>query len=338
MAVLVTGAAGYLGSHTCVALHGTGRQIVMLDNFSRSSRGAVVALRQLIGDQAAVVEGDVTEPDVLAHVFSTYDIDEVVHFAGLKAVGESVADPLSYYRVNVGGTRTVAEAMAAHGVTNLVFSSSATVYGAPESLPVDEAASLGPTNPYGTSKLHCEQLLADAARAHGLNVLLLRYFNPVGAHPSGVIGEDPVGVPQNLVPFIMQVAVGRRERLQVFGSDYATPDGTAIRDYLHVDDLAEGHVAALEALRTRSSGCQAVNLGTGNGFSVLEVLDAAQRAVGSPIAYELVDRRPGDVEAVFADPTLARELLGWQAQRGLDEMVADHWRWQRQNPNGFAVA
>jgi UDP-glucose 4-epimerase len=335
MAVLVTGASGYIGSHTCVALHESQRSVVMFDNLSRSSPRAVDAIRRLVSEDMAFVEGDVASADDLDAVFSRFDIDEVVHFAGLKAVGESVADPLAYYRVNVGGTTILAEAMVRHGVSNLVFSSSAAVYGEPETLPVAETASLSPTSPYGRSKLLCEQVLADAADAHPLDVLLLRYFNPVGAHPSGTIGEDPVGVPQNLLPFIMQVAVGRRERLSIFGSDYGTPDGTAIRDYLHVDDLAAGHVAALDALGAQVTGCRAVNLGTGNGYSVREVLDAAQRAVGSAIPHELVERRPGDVAQLYADSTLARELLGWQATRSLDDMVRDHWAWQQRNPDGF---
>jgi UDP-glucose 4-epimerase len=335
MAVLVTGASGYIGSHTCVALHESQRSVVLFDNLSRSSPRAVDAIRRLVSEDMAFVEGDVASADDLDAVFSRFDIDEVVHFAGLKAVGESVADPLAYYRVNVGGTTILAEAMVRHGVSYLVFSSSAAVYGEPETLPVAETASLSPTSPYGRSKLLCEQVLADAADAHPLDVLLLRYFNPVGAHPSGTIGEDPVGVPQNLLPFIMQVAVGRRERLSIFGSDYGTPDGTAIRDYLHVDDLAAGHVAALDALGAQVTGCRAVNLGTGNGYSVREVLDAAQRAVGSAIPHELVERRPGDVAQLYADSTLARELLGWQATRSLDDMVRDHWAWQQRNPDGF---
>lgn len=337
MAVLVTGGAGYIGSHTVVALHESGRRVVVVDDFSNSSPAAVDALRRLVGGELTFAEVDVTDPVAVDALFAAHDIDAVIHFAAFKAVGESTEQPLRYYRNNLDATLTVTEAMVAHGVRRIVFSSSATVYGEPERVPVDESFPTGATNPYGWTKFVGEQILRDAAPALGLDVVLLRYFNPVGAHPSGEIGEDPAGIPNNLVPYVMQVAVGRLDHLRVFGGDYDTHDGTAIRDYIHVVDLAEGHVAALDALDAGLTGCEVVNLGTGVGSTVLEVVEAAGRAVGHPIPYEIVDRRPGDVERIWADVSRAEAVLGWRAARGLDEMLADHWRWQRTHPQGYAT-
>ena len=336
MAVLVTGGAGYIGSHTAVALHATGRDVVLVDKLNNASRAAVDAVRALTTPDLAFVEADVTDPDVLDDVFAQHAIDEVIHFAAHKAVGESVEQPLEYYRNNLGSTISLAHAMAVHGVTSLVFSSSCTVYGQPDEIPVTEAAPTGAESPYGWTKYMSEQILRDVAANSGLNAALLRYFNPVGAHPSGTIGEDPNGIPNNLVPYVMQVAVGRLERIRVFGDDYDTPDGTGVRDYIHVMDLAEAHVAALDAIRDgRVRGAEAINVGTGAGSSVLEVIAAASSAVGRDLPYEVVPRRSGDIAMTWAATDHAFEVLGWRAKRDLDEMVADHWRWQSQNPNGF---
>ena len=336
--VLVTGGAGYIGSHTCVTLLEAGVRVVVIDNLSNSSAVALDRVRELVPERAGsleFVEGDVRDPGDLDRAFGAGPIDAVVHFAGLKAVGESVTVPLRYYDHNVGGTVRLLEAMERHRVRDLVFSSSATVYGAPSHVPISEDAPLNALNPYGRTKLHIEDMLRDVAAATpGWHIALLRYFNPVGAHPSGRIGEDPAGVPNNLMPFIMQVAIGRLDHLTVFGDDYPTPDGTAIRDYLHVVDLAEGHLAALDHL-DRLEGAVAVNLGTGTGCSVLEVVAAAREATGREIPYEIGPRRAGDTVAVWADPTLAETLLGWKATRSLAEMCADHWRWQSANPDGY---
>lgn len=336
MTVLVTGGAGYIGSHTAVALHEAGRDVVLLDNLHNSSASAVDAVRAMTTSDMAFIEGDLLDAALVEQVFTDHDIDEVIHFAAYKAVGESVADPIGYYRNNLGSTIGLADAMVRHGVTKLVFSSSCTVYGQPETIPVTEAAPTGAESPYGWTKYMSEQILQDVAATHGLDVILLRYFNPVGAHESGTLGEDPNGIPNNLVPYVMQVAVGRLAELSIFGGDYDTVDGTAVRDYIHVVDLAEGHVAALDALGDAVSGCLAVNLGTGVGSSVLEVVQAAETAVGQPIAHRIVDRRAGDVEKIYADPSFAAETLGWRATRDLDAMMRDHWRWQSQNPDGFA--
>ena len=336
MAVLVTGGAGYIGSHTAIALHESGRDVVIVDNLDNSSVAAVDAVRALTTPDMVFVEGDVGDADTLDEVFAGHDIDEVIHFAALKAVGESAEVPLDYYANNLGSTLSVARAMVKHGVRKLVFSSSATVYGDPETVPVTEDARTGATSPYGWTKYMGEQILRDVAAAEDLDVALLRYFNPVGAHVSGTVGEDPSGIPNNLVPFVMQVAVGRREQLNVFGDDYATPDGTCIRDYIPVVDIAEGHVAALDALDGDLRGtCTAINLGTGVGSSVLEVIAAAEVAVGAPIKKAIAGRRAGDVDRVFADPSFAEQVLGWKATRDLATMLRDHWRWQSQNPNGF---
>ncbi|MFT5203816.1 MAG: UDP-glucose 4-epimerase [Candidatus Aldehydirespiratoraceae bacterium] len=335
MATLVTGGAGYIGSHTAVALHESGRDVVVIDNFSNSGPKAVDALRELTTPDLAFVEADLLDRDAVGRVFKDHDIDEVIHFAAYKAVGESVEKPLDYYRNNLGSTIGLAEAMAEHEVSRLVFSSSCTVYGQPDEIPVTEAAPTGAESPYGWTKYMSEQILTDAAAALPLDVVLLRYFNPVGAHPSGTIGEDPNGIPNNLVPFVMQVAIGRMEKVRVFGTDYDTPDGSGVRDYIHVMDLAEAHVAALDALASGLSGAVPINIGTGVGSSVLEVIKAASDAVGAEIPFEVVDRRPGDIAKTWAATDYAAEVLGWRATRDLNEMLRDHWRWQSQNPNGF---
>ncbi|MEM8707768.1 MAG: UDP-glucose 4-epimerase GalE [Actinomycetota bacterium] len=336
MAVLVTGGAGYIGSHTAVALHEAGREVVLFDNFNNSSPAAVDAIRALTTPGMTFVEGDLRDRMLLDKVFEAHDIDEVIHFAAHKAVGESVAIPLEYYGNNLGSTIGLAEVMVEHGVRKLVFSSSCTVYGQPDTIPVTEGAPTGAESPYGWTKYMSEQILRDAAAAEDLDIVLLRYFNPVGAHESGTLGEDPNGIPNNLVPYVMQVAVGRLEKVGVFGGDYDTPDGSGVRDYIHVVDLAEGHVAALDALDGKLEGaCTAVNLGTGVGSSVLEVIKAASDAVGAPIAYEIADRRPGDIEQIYADPAYAREVLGWESKRDLATMMRDHWNWQSKNPDGF---
>ncbi len=333
MATLVTGGAGYVGSHTTVALHDAGRDVVILDDFSNASRGVIDAMRGLTSSDLVVVEGDAGDPDVLDPVFSSHQIDSVVHFAALKSVAESVGDPLGYYRSNLGSVIALAAAAVERGVERLVFSSSATVYGTTSTLPVTEDAPTVPESPYGETKLMGERILADAAAASGLRAVMLRYFNPVGAHPSGLIGEDPVGEPENLVPRIMQVALGRLDQLRVFGGDYATADGTTVRDYVHVMDLAEGHVAALDA-DIAPARSRVYNLGTGSGTTVLQVVAAASEVVGSPIPHEMAERRPGDLEASWADCTRARDELGWQARRSLAQMLADHWNFVRSHPDG----
>jgi UDP-glucose 4-epimerase len=338
--VVVTGGAGYIGSHTCLTLLQAGWRVVVLDNLANSSVVAVDRVRALAGADARLVfvEGDIRIPADLDRAFTEAgDASAVIHFAGLKAVGESVAEPLRYYDNNVGGTVALLDAMVRHGVRDLVFSSSATVYGQPEHLPITEDSPLGATNPYGRTKVVIEEMLRDLSTTGGWRIALLRYFNPVGAHPSGRIGEDPVGIPNNLMPYIMQVAVGRREHLTVHGDDYPTPDGTAVRDYLHVVDLAEGHVAALEHIE-RIEGAVAINLGTGVGSSVLDVVHAASDAIGRDLPYVVGPRRPGDAVAVWADPGLAASMLGWRATRTLTEMCADHWRWQSTNPDGYRSA
>ena len=333
MATLVTGGAGYIGSHTTVVLHGAGCEVVVLDDFSNTSPRVIDSIRSLTRPDLPVVEGDVGDPDVLDAVFGEHRIDSVVHFAARKSVAESVSDPLGYYRSNLGSTVALAAAAIDRGVRRLVFSSSATVYGSTSSLPVTEDSMTVPESPYGETKLMGERVLADAAAASPMTAVMLRYFNPVGAHPSGLIGEDPSGEPANLVPRIMQVAAGKRDRLDVFGTDYSTIDGTAVRDYVHVMDLAEGHVAALNVAIAPASS-RIYNLGTGSGTTVLQVLAAAGEAVGRSIPYEMAGRRPGDVEASWADCTRARKELGWQASRGLPEMLADHWNFTQRHTHG----
>ena len=333
--ILVTGGAGYIGSHTVLLLLQAGFDVLVLDDLSNSSEVSLERVAQLAGRKAELVVGDLRDKPLLAQLFAQHDVAAVVHFAGLKAVGESVAEPLRYYDVNVGGTLALLQAMADAGVRKLVFSSSATVYGDPASVPIREDFPLKTTNPYGATKLHIEDMLRDLHRSDARwGLALLRYFNPVGAHESGLIGEDPQGIPNNLMPFIAQVAVGRRERLSVFGSDYDTPDGTGVRDYIHVMDLAAGHLAALAKLEEAPALLQ-VNLGTGQGYSVLDMVRAFEQASGRPVPYELTARRPGDVASCYADPALAQRLLGWRAERGLDAMCADHWRWQKNNPSGY---
>lgn len=332
-AILVTGGAGYIGTHVCVALLRRGFRVVVVDDLSNSSRTAVARVRELAPGALTFYEVDVRNGDALDRVLDAHTISAAIHLAGLKAVAESVADPLRYFDVNVAGTISLVSALDRHNVRSLVFSSSATVYGAPETVPVTEAGARSAANPYGQTKLVAEDFLTAIAVANpAWRIALLRYFNPVGAHPSGFIGEDPSGVPQNLLPYLMQVAVGRRPELVVHGNDYPTRDGTCVRDYVHVEDLADGHLAALYAL---PDGCQPINLGTGAGSTVLEVIAAASAAIGRPVPYRIGPRRPGDVAATYADPSLAADLLGWHARRTLPEMCADAWRWQSQNPGGY---
>jgi UDP-glucose 4-epimerase len=333
--ILLTGGAGYIGSHACVALLNEGHEVAVLDNLSNSSPVALERVARICAKAPAFVEGDVRDPALLDRVFADFPISAVMHFAGLKAVGESVEKPLEYYDNNVRGTLELLAAMRRADVRTIVFSSSATVYGDPASVPIREDFPRSATNPYGRSKLMIEDILGDLDRAEpGWAIARLRYFNPVGAHETGLIGEDPQGIPNNLMPFVAQVAIGRRERLSVFGNDYPTPDGTGVRDYIHVMDLAEGHVAALDWLR-REGGMLTVNLGTGQGYSVLDMVRAFEQASGRPVPYETVARRAGDIAACWADPSLARRLLGWEAKRGINGMCADAWRWQTMNPEGY---
>jgi UDP-glucose 4-epimerase len=335
--VLLTGATGYIASHTWLALRAAGFGVVGVDDFSNSSPEVLNRLAELTSETPVFERVNVCDAVALERVFAAHRIDAAVHFAAFKAVGESAQKPLAYYANNLGGLMNLAQTMERHGSRVLVFSSSATVYGRPERLPIREDAPLAATNPYGATKLMGEDILRDVTRADpARKAALPRYFNPVGAHASGRIGEDPHGIPNNLMPFITQVAVGKRDRLSVFGSDYDTPDGTGVRDYIHVVDLAEGHVAALRYLLERGRSIT-VNLGTGRGHSVLELVRAFERASGRPIPYEIAPRRPGDVDASYADPALAQRELGWTATRDLDAMCADSWRWQRMNPNGYAI-
>jgi UDP-glucose 4-epimerase len=336
--VLLTGATGYIASHTWLALLDAGFQVVGVDDFSNSSPQVLGRLRTLSGREPVFHEANVCDKAALESVFAQQRVDAVVHFAAFKAVGESAQKPLAYYANNVGGLLTLCQAMQQHDCQALVFSSSATVYGKPQTLPIPENAPLSATNPYGATKLMGEDILRDLERADARwKIALLRYFNPVGAHPSGQLGEDPRGIPNNLMPFVTQVAVGKRARLQVFGGDYDTPDGTGVRDYIHVMDLAEGHVAALRYLLDTGSGITA-NLGTGRGHSVLELIRAFETASGRPIPYDIVARRPGDVDASYADPSLAQRLLNWRAGRDLRTMCEDSWRWQSMNPQGYLPA
>lgn len=334
--LLVTGGAGYIGSHTVVALVAAGHDVVILDDLSNAKQAVMDRIAAITGTDIPLIVADMRDATALNKVFSDYKVDAVIHFAGLKAVGESVAKPLIYFDVNVGGTIRLLQTMEAAGVTDIVFSSSATVYGHPQSLPLTEGHPLSVLNPYGRTKLMIEDILRDVhASDPGWRIRMLRYFNPCGAHPSGLIGEDPKGVPNNLVPYIAQVASGRRDRLSIWGHDYETPDGTGVRDYIHVQDLADGHLHALNHLQAQG-GCEAFNLGTGDGYSVLEMIDAFERASSRSIPYTFEDRRPGDVASCYADPTQAEKQMGWKATRTLDDMCRDHWNWQRQNPNGYA--
>mmetsp|Transcript_15668 Transcript_15668/g.29559 ORF Transcript_15668/g.29559 Transcript_15668/m.29559 type:complete len:393 (-) Transcript_15668:113-1291(-) len=341
--VLVTGGAGYIGSHTCVELLQTGKyNVVVVDNLDNSCMESLNRVRELTNCSEEMLQFrhcDIRNEKTLASILDEFPgIDSCIHFAGLKAVGESVANPLMYYDCNIGGTTTLLKNLSARRIKNFVFSSSATVYGDPEKLPITEDLKLSATNPYGRTKLFIEEILRDcyASNPEEWNILILRYFNPIGAHPSGRIGEDPQGIPNNLMPFVAQVCVGRRDKLSVFGNDYDTPDGTGVRDYIHVVDLAKGHVAALEKLYSdQHLGCEAVNLGTGTGVSVLELVDGMAQATGRPVPFVISPRRPGDVAAVWADPERAKVLLGWRAELGLKEMCEDTWRWQSTNPMGY---
>ncbi len=334
--ILVTGGAGYIGTHTCVELLAAGYELVVLDNLSNSKPIALERVKHITEKSVLFHRADIRNRAELREVFKQHSIQSVIHFAGLKSVGESVEQPLRYYDNNVSGTIALCEVMAEFGVRNIVFSSSATVYGDPHTVPIHEDFPVGgTTNPYGSSKLMIEQILRDLHISDpAWRITILRYFNPVGAHESGLIGEDPNGIPNNLMPFIAQVAVGRREFLRVFGKDYPTPDGTGVRDYIHVVDLAKGHVAALDYL-AKNEGLLTVNLGTGQGYSVLQMVSAFQKASGREIAYQIVERRNGDIACCYADPALAKEILGWSAKLGIDQMCQDSWRWQSMNPAGF---
>ena len=335
MNVLVTGGAGYIGSHTCVELLNVGHTITVIDNLANAKEESLHRVQELTGKLLFFHQVDLLDKEALSGLFADNEFDAVIHFAALKAVGESVANPLAYYDNNVTGTLYLLEAMQAHGVKRLVFSSSATVYGVTETMPLIEDAPLGATNPYGWSKFMMEQILRDLHIADPeWRVALLRYFNPVGAHPSGRIGEDPNGIPNNLFPYITQVAVGKREKLQVYGGDYPTPDGTGVRDYIHVMDLATGHLKALDRLNS-APGLEAYNLGTGRGYSVLEVIAAFEEAADRPIPYEVVERRPGDVAISFANSSKAAKELGWVADKDIASMCRDAWHWQSQNPEGY---
>jgi len=336
--ILVTGGTGYIGSHTCLQLIAAGMTPILLDNLVNSKESVLERIHSLSGLRPQHYHGDVRDADLLDRVFADQQIDAVIHFAGLKAVGESVQKPLEYYDNNVSGTLVLLQAMRRAGVKTLLFSSSATVYGEPEIMPItEESPTFHATNPYGQSKLMVECLIKDFAHsAPDWSLTLLRYFNPVGAHPSGLMGEDPQGIPNNLMPYIAQVAVGRRAKLAIFGDDYPTPDGTGVRDYIHVMDLADGHVAALKHALGQA-GVHVYNLGTGHGYSVLDIHAAFSKACGRELPYEIVPRRAGDIAQCWADPTQAYNELGWKAYRTLDEMAADTWRWQSQNPNGYPL-
>ena len=335
MSILVTGGAGYIGSHTAVELLNAGYDVVIADNFCNSHPEVLNRIAALTGKQPVFYEADVRDAEALNNIFSQHQIESVIHFAGLKAVGESTRLPLKYYQNNIAATLTLCEVMQQHDVFDLVFSSSATVYGDPHTVPINESFPLSATNPYGRSKLMVEEILRDVAKADPRwGIVLLRYFNPVGAHASGTMGEDPNGIPNNLLPFISQVAIGRLPQLSVFGNDYPTPDGTGVRDYIHVVDLAIGHIKAIERIK-RERGVLTYNLGTGQGYSVLEMINAFEQASGKTIAYQIVDRRPGDIAECWADPAYAANDLGWKAARTLQDMMQDTWRWQSNNPNGY---
>ncbi|UAW63708.1 UDP-glucose 4-epimerase GalE [Mycoavidus sp. HKI] len=333
--ILVTGGAGYIGSHTCVALLNAGYEVVVVDNLSNSKRGALKNTEHITGKTLPFFAADVRDRDTLTRVFKTYSIQAVIHFAALKAVGESVAQPLQYYRNNMDSLLTLLETMNAYNVKHFVFSSSATVYGNPHAVPIDESFPLSATNPYGHTKVMAEQILRDLAAADTTwKIAALRYFNPVGAHESGLMGEDPNDIPNNLMPYIAQVAIGKLKQLKVFGGDWPTPDGTGLRDYIHVVDLARGHLAALDTLIKREIGFT-VNLGTGRGYSVLEIIRAFEAASGRKIPYEIVARRAGDIAAYYANPEAAQRVMGWRAAHGIERMCVDQWRWQVNNPQGY---
>ena len=336
MAILVTGGAGYIGSHTVVELQNAGYDVVVLDNLSNASEKSLERVSRITGKPVKFYKADILDRDALNEIFDKEEIDSCIHFAGLKAVGESVAKPWEYYENNIAGTLTLVDVMRKHNVKNIIFSSSATVYGDPAIIPITEECPKGQcTNPYGWTKSMLEQILTDIQKADPeWNVVLLRYFNPIGAHESGIMGEDPKGIPNNLLPYIAQVAVGKLEKVHVFGNDYPTPDGTGVRDYIHVVDLAIGHVKAIEHCSDKE-GVHIYNLGTGNGYSVLDIVKAFSKACGKEIPYQIDPRRPGDIAECYADPAKAKAELGWEAKRGIDEMCADSWRWQSTHPDGF---
>lgn len=337
MRILVTGGAGYIGSHTCIELLEQGHEVIVVDNLCNSSRVSLDRVETITGKKVTFYEADLLDRKALEEIFEHESIDAVIHFAGLKAVGESVAKPLEYYHNNITGTLILCDVMREHKVKNIIFSSSATVYGDPAFVPITEECPKGEiTNPYGQTKGMLEQILTDLHTADSeWNVIILRYFNPVGAHKSGLIGEDPAGVPNNLTPYITQVAVGKLKEVGVFGNDYDTPDGTGVRDYIHVVDLALGHVKALEKMASSEPLVRIYNLGTGQGFSVLQMIEAFSKACGKTIPYSIKPRRPGDIAECYADAALAKKELGWEAERGIDEMCEDSWRWQSGNPNGY---
>ena len=337
MSILVTGGAGYIGSHRCGELLEAGYEVVVVDNLYNASPKAIERVEEITGKKVTFYEADLLDKEALEKIFSNHDIDAVIHFAGYKAVGESVQKPIEYYHNNMTGTLILCDVMRNHGVKNIVFSSSATVYGDPAQIPITENCPKGqPTNPYGWTKSMLEQVLTDIHTSDNeWNVILLRYFNPIGAHKSGIIGDAPMGIPNNLVPYIAQVAVGKRAALGVFGNDYDTQDGTGVRDYIHVVDLAAGHVKAIEKIK-QNPGVEVYNLGTGNGYSVLQVVEAFGKACGHPIPYEIKPRREGDIATCYCDPEKAKNDLGWTAKYGVDEMCQDTWRWQSGNPNGYA--
>ena len=336
MAILVTGGAGHIGSHTCVELLNAGYEVVVLDNLSNSSEKSLERVKQITGKEAKFYKGDILDRDILKKILETEQIESCIHFAGLKAVGESVSKPWEYYNNNITGTLTLVDEMRKHGCKNIIFSSSATVYGDPAIIPITEECPKGTcTNPYGWSKSMLEQILSDMQKADPeWNVILLRYFNPIGAHKSGLIGENPNGIPNNLMPYITQVAVGKLKELGVFGDDYDTPDGTGVRDYIHVVDLANGHVKALDKLK-ENAGLGIYNLGTGAGYSVLDIVKNFEAATGMKVPYAIKPRRPGDIATCYSDAAKAKEELGWTAQFGIKEMCADAWNWQKNNPNGY---
>ena len=339
MRILVTGGAGYIGSHTCVELLNEGYEVVIVDNLYNANKKAVDRVEEITGKKVTFYEADICDKEAMDAIFDKEDVQAVIHFAGLKAVGESTVKPLEYYQNNIAGTLTLCDVMRNHGVKNIIFSSSATVYGDPAMIPITEECPKGTcTNPYGWTKWMLEQILTDIQKADPeWNVILLRYFNPIGAHKSGMIGEDPAGIPNNLTPYITQVAVGKLKEVGVFGDDYDTPDGTGVRDYIHVMDLADGHVKALKKFED-TPAVYIYNLGTGHGYSVLDMIHAFSRAVGKEIPYVIRPRRAGDIATCYADAAKAKEELGWEAKRGIDDMCADGWRWQSMNPNGYREA
>lgn len=335
MTVLVTGGAGFIGSHATVELLENGYEVVVVDNLSNSQKASIDRIKEMTGKDFAFYEVDLLDSQALEDVFSNHEISAVMHFAGYKAVGQSVEMPLSYYHNNISGTITLCEMMLKHNVQKLVFSSSATVYGLPERVPIEESFALSATNPYGRTKLMIEEMLRDLALSNpAIRIAILRYFNPIGAHPSGKLGEDPRGIPNNLIPYVTQVAIGKQPELKVFGGDYNTSDGTGVRDYIHVMDLVKGHIKALEYLE-KHEGVETFNLGTGTGYSVLEIVNNFNEVTGKQIPYRITDRRPGDIGVCYANPEKAKKLLGWQAEKTLKEMCRDSWNWQVQNPDGF---